>query len=117
MPDFGQEIFVQAQAHGPLTDQAYREARAEALRLAGPDGLSAALDANHLDAVVGPTAGPASLSDPVLGDHFVGGGAGSIAAVAGTPSVTVPAGAVRGLPVVIVFMGRAYAEPELLALA
>ena len=44
MPIFGQEIFEQAQAKGPLTDAAYLKARDDARRLAGKDGLIAALD-------------------------------------------------------------------------
>ena len=44
MPFFGQEIFERAQAKGPLSDAAYRKARDESRRLAGRDGLLAALD-------------------------------------------------------------------------
>ncbi len=58
---------------------------------------------------------PAWPTDHVLGDHFVGAGYG-MAAVAGTPSLTVPMGAVQGLPVGIAFMGRAYSEADLLAM-
>ncbi|MEZ5292563.1 MAG: amidase [Vicinamibacterales bacterium] len=115
MPFFGQEIFAQAQAKGPLTDAAYTRARAAARQLAGRDGLLAALDRDRLDALVAPSLGPAWPTDHVLGDHFVGGGYG-MAAVAGTPSLTVPMGDVMGLPVGLTFMGRAYAEAELLAL-
>lgn len=113
MPIFGQEIFEKAQAKGSLDDAAYRKARSDARRLAGKDGLVAALDGNRLDAVIAPSMSPAWLTDPVLGDHFVGAGYG-VAAVAGTPSITVPMGDVNGLPVGLVFMGRAYSEPELL---
>jgi amidase len=116
MPLFGQEIFEQAQAKGPLTDAAYLKAKAEARRLAGKDGLLAALDKDNLDALIAPSMSPAWLTDPVLGDHFVGAGYG-VAAVAGTPSITVPMGEVRGLPIGLAFMGRAYSEPELLGFA
>ena len=91
MPIFGQEIFEKAQAKGPLTDAAYLKARDDARRLAGKDGLLAALDKHKLDAVIAPSMSPAWLTDHVLGDHFVGAGYG-IAAVAGTPSITVPVG-------------------------
>jgi amidase len=50
----------------------------------------------------------------VLGDHFVGAGYG-MAAVAGTPSITVPAGDSHGLPLGLTFMGRAYSEGELIS--
>ena len=116
MPIFGQEIFEKAQAKGPLTDAAYIKARNDARRLAGKDGLLAALDKHKLDAVIAPSMSPAWLTDPVLGDHFVGAGYG-IAAVAGTPSITVPSGESHGLPLGLTFMGRAYSEPELIGIA
>ena len=108
--------FEQAEAKGPLTDAAYLEARAKARRLAGEEGLLALLREQNLDAVVAPTTGPAWPTDPVLGDHFTGAGYG-VAAVAGTPSVTVPMGEVRGLPLGLAFMGAAWSEAELLAMA
>lgn len=116
MPYFGQEIFEQAQAKGPLTDPAYIKAKNDARRLAGKDGLLSTLDAKNLDALIAPSVSPAWPTDHVLGDHFIGSGYG-IAAVAGTPSITVPAGDSQGLPIGIVFMGRAYSEPELLGYA
>jgi amidase len=116
MPFFGQEIFEQAQAKGPLTDAAYVKARNDARRLAGKEGLVATLDANKLDAVIAPSMSPAWPTDPLLGDHFLGAGYG-VAAVAGTPSITVPMGETHGLPIGLTFMGRAYSEGDLLALA
>jgi amidase len=59
---------------------------------------------------------PAWITDHVLGDHFVGAGYG-MAAVAGTPSITVPMGDVSGLPIGITFLGRDWSEPELLGFA
>ena len=113
MPFFGQEIFEQAQAKGPLTDAAYIKARDDARRLAGKDGLIAALERDKLDALIAPSLSPAWPTDHVLGDHFVGAGYG-MAAVAGTPSITVPIGDSHGLPLGITFMGRAYSEGELI---
>ena len=113
MPFFGQELFERAQAKGPLTDAAYLEARGRARRLAGPEGLLAALARDKLDALIAPTVSPAWPTDYVLGDHFVGAGYG-MAAVAGTPSLTVPIGAARGLPIGLTFMGRAYSEGDLI---
>ncbi len=114
MPFFGQEIFEQAQAKGPLTDTAYVRARTAARQLAGRDGLLAALDGQKLDALIAPAMAPAWPTDHVLGDHFVGAGYG-MAAVAGTPSLTVPMGETHGLPLGLAFMGRAYGEADLLA--
>jgi amidase len=113
MPIFGQEIFEQAQAKGPLSDAAYLKARAEARRLAGAEGLIAVLDKHRLDALIAPSLSPAWPTDHVLGDHFVGAGYG-MAAVAGTPSITVPSGDSQGLPLGVTFMGRAYSEGELI---
>lgn len=114
MPFFGQELFEQAQAKGPLTDAAYLRAKATAKTLAGKDGLMATLDGQTLDALIAPSMAPTWPTDHVLGDHFVGAGYG-MAAVAGTPSLTVPMGETHGLPLGLAFMGRAYSEGELLA--
>ena len=84
--------------------------------LARQEGIDKVLNNHHLDAIIAPTGGPAWLTDWVNGDHY-GGGSSSPAAVAGYPSVTVPAGFVRGLPVGISFIGAAFQEPVLLKLA
>ena len=114
MPFFGQDIFEQAQAKGPLTEAAYLKAKAAAKALAGRDGLLAALKGQKLDALIAPSMAPTWPTEHVLGDHFVGAGYG-MAAVAGTPSLTVPMGDTHGLPLGLAFMGRAYGEGELLA--
>lgn len=116
MPFFGQEIFEQAQAKGPLTDAAYIKARDGARRMAGKDGLMATLDKEKVEALIAPSLSPAWPTDHVLGDHFVGAGYG-MAAVAGTPSMTVPIGDSHGLPLGVTFMGRAYSEGELIGFA
>jgi amidase len=113
MPFFGQEIFEQAQAKGPVTEAAYKTARDAARRLAGKDGLLAALAKEKLDALIAPSLSPAWPTDHVLGDHFVGAGYG-MAAVAGTPSLTVPIGDSHGLPLGVTFMGAPYSEGVLI---
>lgn len=113
---FGQELFERAAATGgDLGAAGYAAARAEAERLARP-ALDRAFGEGGLAAVVALTTGPAWLTDHVLGDHDVFS-TSSPAAVAGYPSVSVPAGLVRGLPVGISFFGPAWSEPRLLALA
>jgi amidase len=77
--------------------------------------LLATLDRNKLDAVIAPSVSPAWLTDHVLGDHFLGAGYG-MAAVARTPSLTIPVGQTEGLPLGLTFMGRAYSEPQLIGL-
>lgn len=116
MPYFGQELFAQAVKAPGLDSKAYREARGRARRLAGPEGIDAALKKQRLDALLAPATAPAWKTDTVLGDHFVGAGYGA-AAVAGYPSITVPMGDVRGLPVGLVFMGSAWSEGRLIELA
>ncbi len=116
MPFFAQELFERAQAKGTLDEMAYIDARSKAKRLAGAEGLEAVLAASTLDAIVAPATAPAWLIDPVNGDHFLGEGYGA-AAVAGTPSITVPMGDYFGLPMGIVFMGSAWSEPRLIELA
>ncbi|HJR72335.1 MAG TPA: amidase [Luteimonas sp.] len=116
MPYFAQELFEKAQAKGPLTDAAYIEARTKARKLAGPEGIDAALKSQKLDALIAPSMSPAWLTDPINGDHFTGAGYGA-AAVAGTPSITVPMGDSHGLPLGITFMGAAWSEPRLIELA
>lgn len=113
---FGQELFEQAQAKGGLDSPEYRRARAEARRLAWDEGLGATLARHRLDAVIVPTmGGPAWPIDPVLGDRFVGAGYG-VAAVAGTPSLTVPMGEDHGLPLGLAFLGAPDSEAMLLAI-
>jgi amidase len=116
MPYFGQDIFLKAEEKGPLTTKEYLDALEKNRRLAGPAGIDAVMDKNHLDALVAPTGGVPWLIDLVAGDHDTGGSS-SPAAVAGYPDVTVPAGFIFGLPVGISFFGRAWSEPTLLKLA
>ena len=116
MPFFGQELFLQAQAKGRLTDPAYAQALATCRRLARAEGIDSVLRKHRLTAIVAPTGGPAWVTDLLNGDHFTGGSS-SLPAVAGYPAMTVPAGFVSGLPVGITFMGAARSEWSLIKLA
>jgi amidase len=113
---FGQEELIKSEAKGPLTDPQYLEALATCRRLARAEGIDAVMDENRLDAMLAPTTAPAHVTDWVTGDHGLGDST-TFAAVAGYPSITVPAGFVHGLPVGISFFGRAWTEPQLLAIA
>jgi amidase len=117
MPFFGQEIFLQAAAKGPLTDKAYLDALAKNLRVTRTEGIDALMDKHRLDALVAPTGGPAWTTDLVNGDHYTGGGCSTYPAVSGYPHITVPGGYVFGLPVGLSFFGRAWSEPTLIKLA
>jgi len=116
MPYFGQEIFVQAEAKGPLSSKEYVDALAKCRRKSRKEGIDATLARHKLDALVAPTQGPAWLIDLVNGDSY-GGGSSTPAAVAGYPSITVPAGTFAGLPVGLSFIGAAWSEPVLIRLA
>jgi amidase len=109
---YGQELFTKALA---ATDAAqYRTARADATRLAGAEGIDALLAQYQVDVLVAPTTGPASSIDLVTGDHFLDVGAGSLAAVAGYPHLSVPMGALEGLPVGLSFMAGKWADAKVL---
>lgn len=116
MPWFGQELFLAAQATGKDGDEAYAKALERAKRLSGPEGIDAALAAHHLDALLAPAQDPAWVIDLVDGDHEVAS-AYSPAAVAGYPSITVPAGFVHDLPVGMLFFAGKWSEPTLIGIA
>jgi amidase len=116
MPFFQQEIFEQAQSKGTLEQEAYLEALASSKRLAGAEGIDAALQQHGVDALVAITGGPAWPIDPITGDHFLGG-CSSPAAVSGYPHITVPMGAIYGLPVNLSIFGAAFGEPLLIRVA
>ncbi|MGA7695374.1 MAG: amidase [Candidatus Sulfotelmatobacter sp.] len=116
MPYFGQDLFLKAEAKGPLTEKAYLDALEKNHQLARIEGIDATMDKYHLDAIVAPTGGPAWITDLVNGDHVAGGSSNS-AAVAGYPNINVTAGFISGLPVGISFFGRAWSEPTLIRLA
>ena len=116
MPYFGQERLIAAEAKGPLSEPGYLAALAASRRLSRAEGIDRTMDEHRLDAIVAPTGGPAWVTDLVNGDHF-GGSSSGYPAVAGYPNVTVPAGAVHGLPVGLSFFGRAWSEPTLIRIA
>jgi amidase len=116
MPHFGQELFVRAEAKGPLTSPEYASAASSCRRLARDQGIDAVMTAHRLDALVAPTVGPAWPTDLLNGDHILGASS-TPAAVAGYPSITVPAGWAGELPVGMLFMGRAWSEARLISLA
>jgi amidase len=123
MPFFNQDVFEQAQSLAPGPDDpqpvfsgmTYNQAL-EIDRLAGVNGIDAALKQFNLDAVVSATDNPAWATDLVFGDHFIFGTSG-LAAPPGYPIVQVPAGMVFGVPLGISFFGTAFSEPVLIKLA
>jgi amidase len=113
---FGQELFERAVDKGSLTTAAYVEALATCRRLARDEGIDLALQKHAVDMLVAPTGGPAWITDLVNGDFFTGSSS-TVAAVAGYPSITVPAGMLHGLPIGISFFGPAFSEASLISVA
>jgi amidase len=113
---FGQELLIQAQEKGGLDSEEYVEARDNARRRSREEGLDVVIREQTLDALIGPTGGPAWVTDLVNGDNF-SVSSSSPAAISGYPNITVPAGRVHGLPVGISFFGAPWSEPTLLRIA
>lgn len=117
LPYFGQDSFQKMAARGSLASYEYQEALAKCRRITRTEGIDAVMDKNKFDAVIAPCGGPAWVTDLLAGDRYLGGDIISVAAVAGYPSITVPAGFLFGLPIGLGFIGRAWSEPTLLKLA
>jgi amidase len=118
MPHFKQEIFESSAKKGPLTTKEYVDARALCLKLTREEGIDAVMDQHKLDAIVAPSNAPTWMIDWVNGDcgsNYIS--SSSLAAVAGYPSITVPAGFLRELPIGISFFGRPYTEHVLIRIA
>ena len=70
---FKQELFLQAEEKGTLTDKKYLDALKKNHRLTRKEGIDTVMDKYKLDALVSPTDSPAWMTDLVDGDHFLGG--------------------------------------------
>jgi amidase len=119
MPRFGQEILEMAVAKGPLTDKPYLDAVANLRKLVEFEGLDALFRNLRVDVLVAPGTGPAGLIDTILGDRNDTGGStlGSAAAIAGYPSITLPIGVFKEMPVGMTVVAPRYAEDRLLRIA
>lgn len=116
MPWFGQEIVIEANEKGPLTSREYLEAKETARYYSQDEGIDALMEQHQLDAIVAPTTRAAWKTDLINGG-MSSLGASSPAAIAGYPSITVPMGFTHGLPIGMLFYGRAWSEGTLLRLA
>ncbi len=101
LPLFGQEIFIESEKRGDLTDKEYIEALQRIKRATQADGIDTIVLKNKLDAIVSPA----------------NGGTWSLAAIAGYPYITIPAGFIDEMPLGIGFFGRAFTEPQLIKIA
>lgn len=112
---FDQSLFELAESKGGLDSPAYIAARDKAARLAGTEGIDRLMKAHDVDLLVGVTNGPAWTSDLVNGDHYSGPSASQLPAVAGYPHLTVPMGAVQGLPIGLSIIGAKWSDADVLA--
>lgn len=117
---FGQDIFEQAEAKGPLTDPKYLKILDTLKRTADVEGLAALLSQQNVEVLLASGNGPADRIDEVWGDRGGDGGwpaIASAAAIAGYPSISVPAGLIRGLPVGVTLVGNRSEDGLLLQVA
>jgi amidase len=118
MPYFGQRIFESSAKKGPLTSKEYLEAVQTCRKYSREEGIDKVMNANRLDAIVAPANGPTWMIDTVNGDcGSAYAGSSSLAAVAGYPNITVPAGFIKELPIGVSFFGRAWSEATLIKIA
>ena len=112
---FGQELMILAEQE-IFSQQDYEDALERGPRIAGPEGIDAALAEFDVDVLVAPTGSPAWTTDLVNGDHFLGASSFP-AAMAGYPIINVTGGYAFGLPIGISFTGTAFSEPTLIKIA
>ncbi len=113
---FDQSIFEVSEALGDLKTKEYTDGLAMVLKATRADGIDKLLADNKVDILLAPSTAPTFLIDHVYGDSYPGGtGAGWIAAIAGYPHITVPMGAVKGLPIGLSFMGKAGDDKQVMA--
>ncbi len=111
---FGQDLFELSESQKALTDPSYQKARDASFHIAGPQGIGRLLRHHEVQILVQPTLGPAGLSTLGKGDNSSGPSASQLPAVSGYPHLTVPMGAIGGLPVGLSLIGPKWSEHLLL---
>ena len=113
---FNQDIFEKAVNTDDTKSQKYASALALVRKTARQNGIDALMAEHKVDVLVAPSNSPAFLIDGVYGDHSPMGfiGIGYLAAIAGYPHLTVPAGEVKNLPVGISFIGKQWDDEKVL---
>ncbi len=115
MPYFQQELIEMSNAKGNVDSKEYKEALAKST--SARNMIDSILSSYQLDAIVGTSYGPAATIDLVNGDADPGFYFCPPAAMAGYPHITVPMGAVHGLPVGLSFIASAYKESTIISFA
>jgi amidase len=113
---FDRDLIFMAAEKGNLDSEEYQEALERMLTHSREEGIDRVMDEHGLDAIISPAGSPAWKTDPVLGDNFKLSSS-SPSARAGYPIITLPMGAIDGLPVGLSIFGRAWSEPVLLEIA
>ena len=117
MPLFGQDIFEQALATEGVNDPEYLAALGTVLKATRDEGIDALLGTYKVQTLVFPSGPLASPVDAINGDVWPAWvGDGSTAAVAGYPHLSVPMGAVNGLPIGLSFVASEGQDAKVLAL-
>jgi len=111
---FGQDLFELAESQPGLDSEEYRDALASARRLSREQGIDRLLNENDVRFLIGPSNGPAWVSDIVNGDNYGGPSQSQLPAVAGYPHITVPMGYIEGLPVGLSIIGTQWADHDVL---
>ncbi|WP_298918104.1 amidase [uncultured Algimonas sp.] len=113
---FDQSLFDSSDERPGLDDDTYLAAKANVQRATGERGIDRLMAENDVVALVSPSGPMSSRVDPVNGDTWPAwAGAGYMAAVAGYPHVTVPMGAVHGVPLGFSIMGGAGDDKAILS--
>jgi amidase len=110
---FGQDLFESSEATQGLDDPAYLAAKGAGTRARAT--IDRLLREHGVVALIAPTTGPAWQIDLVNGDRSVGSSS-TLAAMAGTPHLTVPMTRIEGLPIGLSFFAGANSEATLLSL-
>ncbi len=112
---FGQEHFEAAIRISGEMEKSYHLARAANLQRA-ENAIMKSITLGSVDFLCVPTMPPAWLIDHINGDSLAGAGY-SVAAVAGSASISIPIGFAGGLPVGMTIFGAPYADAGLLSAA